>query len=62
MKKVCQQAQKLYRQGMKVCLTGGLSEFKYISSSIGKELKTDVLAKEDGRYAGAIGAALMGIL
>lgn len=60
-KKVCQQAQKLYRQGMKVCLTGGLSEFKYISDSLGKELKTDVEAKADGRFAGAIGAALMGM-
>ena len=60
-KKVCQQAQKLYRQGMKVCLTGGLSEFKYISDSLGKELKTNVEAKADGRYAGAIGAALMGM-
>lgn len=58
-KKVCQQAQKLYRKGMKVCLTGGLSEFKYISDSLGKELKTNVEAKEDGRFAGAIGAALM---
>lgn len=61
-KKVCQQAQKLYREGMKVCLTGGLSEFKYISESLGKELKTDVVAKADGRYAGAIGAALMGFI
>ena len=60
-KKVCQQAQKLYRKGMKVCLTGGLSEFKYISDSLGKELKTNVEAKEDGRYAGAIGAALAGM-
>ena len=60
-KKVCQQAQKLYRKGMKVCLTGGLSEFKYISDSLGKELKINVEAKEDGRYAGAIGAALAGM-
>ena len=60
-KKVCQQAQKLYKPNMKVCLTGGLSEFKYISDSIGKELKTEVHAKVDGRYAGAIGAALMGM-
>ena len=60
-KKVCQQAQKLYRKGMKVCLTGGLSEFKYISDSLGKELKTNVEAKEDGRFAGAIGAALAGM-
>ena len=56
-----QQAQKLYRKGMKVCLTGGLSEFKYISDSLGKELKTNVEAKVDGRYAGAIGAALAGM-
>ena len=60
-KKVCQQAQKLYKPNMKVCLTGGLSEFKYISDSLGKELKTNVEAKIDGRYAGAIGAALMGM-
>ena len=60
-KKVCQQAQKLYRKGMKVCLTGGLSEFKYISDSLGKELKTNVEAKVDGRFAGAIGAALAGM-
>ena len=60
-KKVCQQAQKLYKKDMKVCLTGGLSEFKYISDSLGKELKTNVEAKTDGRYAGAIGAALMGM-
>ena len=59
-KKVCQQAQKLYKPNMKVCLTGGLSEFKYISDSLGDELKTNVEAKPDGRYAGAIGAALMG--
>ena len=61
-KKVCQQAQKLYKEGMKVCLSGGLSEFSYISDSLGKELKTKVEAKADGRYAGAIGAALMGIM
>lgn len=60
-KKVCQQAQKLYKNGIKVCLTGGLSEFKYISDSIGKELNINVEAKIDGRYAGAIGAALMGM-
>ena len=60
-KKVCQQAQKLYRKGIKVCLTGGLSEFKYISDSLGKELKTKVDAKVDGRFAGAIGAALAGM-
>lgn len=60
-KKVCQQAQKLYRPGIKVCLTGGLSEFKYISDSLGKELKTNVEAKVDGRFAGAIGAALAGM-
>lgn len=60
-KKVCQQAQKLYKKDMKVCLTGGLSEFKYISDSLGKELNTNVEAKIDGRYAGAIGAALMGM-
>ena len=60
-KKVCQQAQKLYKKDMKVCLTGGLSEFGYISDSLGKELNVNVEATADGRYAGAIGAALMGM-
>lgn len=60
-KKVSQQAQKLYKENIKVCLTGGLSEFKYISELIGNELKTTVDYKKDGRYAGAIGAALMGM-
>ena len=59
-KKVCQQAQKLYKKGMIVCLTGGLSGFSYISECIGKELNTEVLHEKEGKFAGAIGAALMG--
>ena len=57
-KKVSQQAQKLYKSSMKVCLTGGLSNYKYISESIANELKTNVLSNKDGQFAGAIGAAL----
>ena len=57
-KKVSQQAQKLYKPNMKVCLTGGLSTFRYIADSIAKELNTEVLTNDNGQFAGAIGAAL----
>ena len=60
-KKVCQQAQKLFTKDITVCLTGGLSSFKYISDSISKELKTKVLSTENGQFAGALGAAIMGM-
>ena len=60
-KKVCQQAQKLYKKDIRVCLTGGLSSFDYIKDSLSKELQTEVLSTIEGQFAGAIGAALMGM-
>ena len=41
-----------------VCLTGGLCECEYIRISLGKALKREISAHKNGRYAGAIGAAL----
>ena len=41
-----------------VCLTGGLCECEYIRQALGRSLKRDIAAHPNGRYAGAIGAAL----
>ena len=56
-KKVASQAGRL-TLGKTVCLTGGLCEFEYLCSSLGKKLNVTVHTDPDGRYAGAIGAAL----
>lgn len=57
-KKVCSQAGQLHTGGSAVCLTGGLCSMEYIRSSLSRALGTTVMSCEDGRYAGAIGAAL----
>ncbi len=44
--------------GETVCLTGGLCEVEPLRRSLSRALNRDVLACPDGRYAGAIGAAL----
>ncbi len=41
-----------------VCLTGGLCECDYIRKILGEKLRCGVIASPEGRYAGAIGAAL----
>mgnify|MGYP002672128209 FL=1 len=56
-KKVASQAGRL-ALGKTVCLTGGLCEFDYLCKSLGKKLDVTVHTDPDGRYAGAIGAAL----
>ena len=56
-KKVAPQAGRL-SLGPAVCLTGGLCGFTYLRESLSKELGVPVQTCEDGRYAGAIGAAL----
>ena len=56
-KKVGSQAGRLAVQG-DVCLTGGLCEFAYLKDSLSHHLDKPVHACPDGRYAGAIGAAL----
>ena len=56
-KKVGSQAGRMAVQG-DVCLTGGLCEFAYLKESLSQHLGKPVHACPDGRYAGAIGAAL----
>lgn len=56
-KKVASQAGRL-TLGNKVCLTGGLCEFDYLRESLSRQLGVAVETDPDGRYAGAIGAAL----
>lgn len=59
-KKVASQAGRL-SLGTEVCLTGGLCGFAYLRESLSKELGVPVCSCEDGRYAGAIGAALSAV-
>lgn len=42
-----------------IYLTGGLCENKYIIEVLSKKLKSEVISSPMGRYAGAVGAALM---
>lgn len=56
-KKVAAQAGHLDAGGV-VCLTGGLCQCTYILEALGRALHTPIEARENGRYAGAIGAAL----
>lgn len=57
-RKVVSQTSRIDMHGSRVCLTGGLCDCAYICRALGTELKTEVEASPDGRYAGAIGAAL----
>ena len=57
-KKVASQAGKLQLAGNAVCLTGGLCDFEYVCAQLSRSLKTPVQTHPDGRFAGAIGAAL----
>lgn len=57
-KKVTAQAVRLVRPGSPVCLTGGLCDSDYIRSALSASLKVSVKSRPEGRYAGAIGAAL----
>ena len=60
--KVVSQATRLTNgQEECICLTGGLCDYSYLKKSLGESLKTDVLTDTDGRYAGAIGAAIAAI-
>ncbi|WP_395151177.1 acyl-CoA dehydratase activase [uncultured Allofournierella sp.] len=57
--KVGAQAKKLQQPGGIVCMTGGLCQFEYLRQSLAQTLGCAVEASSDGRYAGAIGAALV---
>lgn len=55
--KVCAQAGRL-QSGGTVFLTGGLCDIEYLRYSLSEALHTTVVSSSDGRYAGAIGAAI----
>lgn len=42
-----------------VILTGGLSHSQFFADALSNKLKTTVIPAQDGRYAGAMGAALL---
>ncbi len=56
--KVVSQASRLNVGKETVCLTGGLCECEYIRKMLGEKLRSTVISSEDGRFAGALGAAL----
>ena len=56
--KVVSQAGRLRMETGGLCLTGGLCECAYICRRLSEMLGQPVMALPDGRYAGAIGAAL----
>ena len=60
MKKVASQAGRL-TLGDKVCLTGGLCQCDFICEALEKALGRPVQTCENGRFAGALGAALSGL-
>lgn len=57
-KKVASQVARIQLRDTDVCLTGGLCEFDYLRESLARVLHVPVEYHRDGRYAGAIGAAL----
>ena len=59
--KVASQAGKLTGTAGTVCLTGGLCQCDYIQEALSRALGSPVITCADGRYAGAVGAALSGL-
>lgn len=57
--KVAGQAARLLPSGGAVCLTGGLCEMPWLCRALSEKLGREVQTSPDGRYAGAIGAALL---
>ncbi len=56
--KVVSQSSRLNICKESVCLTGGLCECTYLQENLSEKLGCEVRAKPEGRFAGAIGAAL----
>lgn len=59
-KKVVSQVSRFDYHRTKVCLTGGLCEAEALKTRLEKALGTTVHTSPDARFAGAIGAALIG--
>lgn len=59
--KVASQASRLLQTNGAVCLTGGLCELPHLRRALEKKLGRPVISSSDGRYAGAIGAALLAL-
>ena len=57
-KKVASQRQKLGGQFAAVCLTGGLCQCDYLPQALSAAIGQPLLTHPNGRFAGAIGAAL----
>lgn len=58
--RVAGQAERHGITGQKLFLTGGLCDSPFIVESLSKALKTEVKTDSMGRFAGALGAALIG--
>lgn len=59
--KVVSQMSKMNYIGKQVCLTGGLCEMKLIIDMLSDKLGTVVISDKNAKFAGAIGAAILGI-
>ena len=57
--KVAAQASRLLPESGPVCLTGGLCEAQVLVDALSAALHREIRACPDGRYAGAIGAAIL---
>lgn len=57
--KVAAQASRLLPESGPVCLTGGLCEARVLVDALSAALDREIVTGPDGRYAGAIGAAII---
>lgn len=57
--KVAAQASRLLPESGTVCLTGGLCEARVLVDALSAALHREIVTCPDGRYAGALGAALL---
>lgn len=57
--KVAAQASRLLPESGTVCLTGGLCEARVLVDALSSALNREIVTCPDGRYAGALGAALL---
>lgn len=57
--KVAAQTSRLLPESGTVCLTGGLCEARVLVDALSSALNREIVTCPDGRYAGALGAALL---